>query len=149
MELVWSPFWYELDQTIVVGDIDYFYIEKDKTSFANGSATENDYEISAKIMKITHGSLGDVKAIITIGIDYTVYLSTGETIVVNAEESPGKVIDSARTSLDWTFIVTVEVIEESGISSLKRLQQTSQKDQKLIMEKRLQTYKKLLGTDDL
>lgn len=34
MNIEWEPFWYELDQSIVVGDIDFFYLTKDKSHFA-------------------------------------------------------------------------------------------------------------------
>ncbi len=38
----WKPRWYELDQSIVVGDVDLFYLSKDNLYFANGFAADND-----------------------------------------------------------------------------------------------------------
>ena len=40
MIVKWEPYWYELDQCIVVGDIDLFYLRKDNLYFANGLNSE-------------------------------------------------------------------------------------------------------------
>lgn len=44
--------WYELDQCIVVGDIDFFYL-KDEFNFADYMEKEN-YEVKAEIVSIKH-----------------------------------------------------------------------------------------------
>lgn len=76
MIVKWEPYWYELDQCIVVGDIDFFYLRKDNLYFANGLNSEcYEREVKAEILKITHPELGDIRGIITIGLDYTEQIS--------------------------------------------------------------------------
>ncbi|EMS69143.1 hypothetical protein [Ruminiclostridium cellobioparum] len=149
MILIWRPYWYELDQSIVVGDIDYFYITKDKLQFANGTVSDNDYEIKVEIQSIKHNALGEVKGIITIGLDYTIYLHDGEKIQVNAEESPGKLYGCELKIDDWNFGVSVKVIEETGVSSKYRLNTMSCREIKTINQKRLENYKRLLNDEIL
>ena len=36
MNIKWEPYWYELDQSIVIGDIDLFYLTKDNCYFSYG-----------------------------------------------------------------------------------------------------------------
>lgn len=83
--------------------------------------SEDDYEIKAEILEIKHRLFGNVKGNITIGLDYTVYLDNGDLIQVNAEESPGKITEAKCEVDDWSFEVDIRIIEESGISSKKRL----------------------------
>ncbi len=68
-------------------------------------------------MKITHPELGDVKGIITIGLDYSIYLSDGNVIIVNAEESPGKIYDSQYVVSEWGFDVQINMIEKYNMLS--------------------------------
>lgn len=93
MTVKWEPYWYELDQSVVVGDIDLFYLSKDGLSLMNGAVRKDDREVGARIERITHPELGEVRGIITIGLDYTIYLSDGTALLVDAEESPGKLYD--------------------------------------------------------
>ena len=71
MTVKWEADWYELDQCIVVGDIDLFYLTKDNLYFENGlsSSGKYEYEVKAEILKITHPELGEIRGIITIGLD--------------------------------------------------------------------------------
>lgn len=52
---------------------------------------KEDNVLKLEIFRITHPILGEVKGIITIGLDYTVYLANGEIIEVNAEENFGSI----------------------------------------------------------
>lgn len=63
----------------------------------------DDCEVKAEILKITHPELGAIKGIITIGLDYSIYLSDGNVIIVNAEETPGKIYDSRYVISGWSF----------------------------------------------
>ncbi len=144
LTVIWRPFWYELDQSIVVGDIDFFYLTKDKSQFSNGLTSEDDYEIKAEILDIKHSLLGSVKGIITIGLDYTVYLDSGDSIQVDAEESPGKITEAKYEVDDWDFEVDIRIIDESGISSRKRLNTMSKNEINALNQRRKENYKRLL-----
>ena len=149
LEIIWKPFWYELDQTIVVGDIDFFYLTKDKSLFSNGSISEDDYEIKAEILEIKHEGLGSINGIITIGLDYSVYLKNGEVIQVNAEESPGEISESKYVVKEWSFEINIRIIEETGISSQERLSTMSKCEINALSKKRIENYKRLLKLDVL
>ena len=141
MMLRWIPQWYELDWTVVVGDIDWFILSHD--TFANGIFhDEEDYPATKiKITSITHPILGDIRGIIPIGLDYTIYLSNGDILTVNAEEKPGQIYDSKYKVDDWTFAIGVEVLEENG-----RLPHYEHEYERVIArENRRNRYKALLG----
>ncbi len=145
MIVKWTPQWYELDQSIVVGDVDWFYLSEDNLSFANGLAGNDDCEVKAKISKITHPELGNVKGIITIGLDYSIYLSDGNSIIVNAEESPGDFEDSKYIVDEWDFDVQIEIIEKTGLTSMQKLKMLSQNEMKAQSQERIRRYKALLS----
>lgn len=140
----WEPGWYELDQSIVVGDIDLFYLSKDKSRFANGFAGDDDYEVRAEVLSIHHPDLGDIKGIIAIGLDYTIYLGDGGEIIVDAEECPGEIEGSQYIVNQWNFDVEINIIEETGMSSKKRLEILSTAEKKTNSLNRIQNYKRLL-----
>lgn len=149
LKIIWKPFWYELDQSIVVGDIDYFYLTKDKSTFSMDSISEDDYEIKAEILEIKNKSLRSINGIITIGLDYKVYLQNGDIIQVNAEEAPGKISGFQYTVEEWNFEVTIKVIEETGFSSQKRLVRMSMSEIKALSKMRIEVYKYLLKVSTL
>ncbi len=118
MILKWTAAWYELDQTIVVGDKAWFYLPSDenKHSFFSDLYQSNSFiRKRLEIMRITHPLLGDVWGIVTIGLDYTIYLSDGTVLEVNAEEHPGQIYDSSVVIDDWTFDVEVNVLDEADM----------------------------------
>ena len=116
MILKWTAAWYELDQTIIVGDKDWFYLLKceNSLSFANGLGYGCDIQKKLEIVRIKHPILGDVRGIVTIGLDYTVYLMNGVFMIVNAEEHPGKIRDSSIVIDNWSFDVEVNVLDETA-----------------------------------
>ena len=140
----WKPQWYELDQSIVVGDVDLFYLSKDMLYFANDFADDNDCEVKAKILSINHLELGDIKGIITIGLDYSIYLSDGNILIVNAEESPGDIENSRYFIREWDFDVQVSIIEKTGLSSKERLKMLDSVEEKVLRQERIKRYKALL-----
>ena len=106
MILKWTAAWYELDQTIIVGDKDWFYLPSDENNhfFFNELYQSNSFiRKKLDIERITHPVLGNVKGIVTIGLDYTIYLTDGTMLEVNAEENPGQIYNSSLAIDDWTF----------------------------------------------
>ena len=140
----WIPQWYELDQSIVVGDVDWFYLSKDKLYFASGFSGNDDCEVKAKISKITHPELGDIRGIITIGLDYSIYLDDGNIIIVNAEESPGDFENPEYIVNEWGFDVHINIIEKTGVTSIERLKMLSHNEMKAREQERISRYKALL-----
>ncbi|MCH5270351.1 MAG: hypothetical protein J1E83_06330 [Lachnospiraceae bacterium] len=140
----WKPQWYELDQSIVVGDVDLFYLSKDMLYFANGFADDNDCEVKAKVLSINHLELGDIKGIITLGLDYSIYLSNGNIIIVNAEESPGTIENSKYVVREWGFEVQINIIEKTGLSSKERLKMLGSNEKKVLQQECIKRYKALL-----
>ena len=48
MIVKWEPGWYELDQTVVVGDIDLFYLTDDNRYFSTGLLSSEKYSCEVK-----------------------------------------------------------------------------------------------------
>lgn len=144
MIIRWIPQWYELDQSIVVGDVDLFYLSKNNLYFANDCAEDNDCEVKAKILNISHLELGDIKGIITIGLDYSIYLNDGNVIIVNAEEFPGHIENSKYIVREWNFDVEIDIIEKTGLSSKERLKMIDSNEMKALRQERIKRYKALL-----
>lgn len=146
MIVKWEPYWYELDQCIVVGDIDLFYLRKDNLYFANGLNSElYEREVKAEIWKITHPELRDIRGIITIGLDYSIYLSDETVITVNAEENPGKIYGSHYVVSEWCFDVQIHIIEKTGLTAIERKRMYNHNEQKKRWQERVRKYKDLLG----
>ena len=136
MILKWTPYWYELDDSIIVGDIDWFCVSNNER-FANNTYGLNDVSFfQLEIIDITHSTLGKIRGIVTIGLDYTIYLNDGNVIQVNAEEQPGTIYDSNYEVHNWTFDVSVKVIAENG-----QLNNYTNHNRNELIDK----YKRLLG----
>jgi hypothetical protein len=150
LQLNWEPYWYDLDQTIIVGDKDFFYLNKEKTGFANGFATSEDKEVIAEVIKIRHQELGELKGLLAIGLSYKFYFSDGDFIQVDSEQEPGNIEFSSSLILapsTWSFIVELEVLEETGFSSQSRLESTQKPERNKIRIEREEKYKRLLNID--
>lgn len=120
MIVKWEPKWYELDQAVVVGDVDVFYLSENNSCFANGFMSDNDCEVEAEILGISHSELGAIKGIITLGLDYSIYLCDGNEIIINAEEYPGDIKNSTYVINEWSFDVQIRIIKKTGLSSKGR-----------------------------
>ena len=148
MKVIWTAEWYELDQTIIVGDEDYFYLHKRKNSFSNDFGSTHDREVHMKITEISHKDLGNIKGIDTEGLAYKIYLMDGRVLEVDAEESIGEIFYPEGIEVkNWTFTVEVEGMKETGESSFSRLQSMSKKDVKRMNEERTKRYKRLLALE--
>ena len=100
--------WYELAQTITVGEMQeiHFFKDVEPLTFYCGlwypkKAICRNY----KIEQIIHPVLGNIQSINTRGLDYTITLITGEQLTVNAEEEPGKVYNYHIQPESWVFNV--------------------------------------------
>lgn len=143
MIVEWIPKWYELDQCIVTGDVDLFYLTDDNR-FADGF-DEDAYELKAEIVSINHAQLGRVKGIITIGLDYTIYLWDGRVLYVNAEEEPGEIENGTFDIKEWKFDVDIKIVEKTDLTQSERFRMMEQADRRLLHKQLIEKYKMLLG----
>ena len=126
LKAVWLPFWYELDQSIQVGVTDEFLFFKtlpdwmkeklevvdnrdfDVTFFCG--FYEDTYETyQAKIISIYHPELGKIEKIDANGLSYTITLSDGGILKVEAEETPGIIENNFNQIENWIIEVKLEV----------------------------------------
>lgn len=142
MIVEWTPKWYELDQCIVTGDVDLFYLTSEKCFADDFDRDAN--ELKAEIISINHTRLGRIKGIITIGLDYTIYLWDGRVLYVNAEEEPGKIVNETIDIEEWTFEVEIKVLERTGFTLGERVQMMNPSERKSLHNKLVEKYKRLL-----
>lgn len=121
IKVVWKPYWYELDQSLIVGEKLKYYLTEDKLYIANGGATDDDIEIEAIITKIYHSELGELLKVDTKGLSYRFYLANGDLVNVDAEENPGEPDYDNFKVTNWDLSVTLEDVVETGLSSKERL----------------------------
>ncbi len=127
---IWTPGWYELDQTLVLGERQkYWFFQNpptrskrdqhpsadDELVFYNQlDSTKNCCVRYAKIVEMIHPQLGALMRIDTDGLDYIFYPVAGEEVIVNAEEDPGSIYDSNGTAeiSDWSVFVKLTDVSE-------------------------------------
>lgn len=118
---IWFPFWYELDQSIAVGqsaDFDFFrsppdYVAHDGLAvFYHGDWQEKCRSLydrkRRRIVNIEHPVLGSIRRIVTDGLDYTFTMADGRILKVEAEETPGLVYEWPESIGDWRIFVDME-----------------------------------------
>ncbi|WP_316569338.1 hypothetical protein [Neobacillus sp. YIM B06451] len=150
MILTWQPNWYELDQTIIIGDTDYFYLDKDEKTFANDLVSSEDKEVRGEIIQITHRELGERLGVLTIGLSYKFFLKDGTFIQVDAEENIGEIEYPNDIKVnDWILNVELNVLEVTGLSSLERSKRTMKHERLRLEKERRERYKRLLNIDKL
>ncbi|RDU37175.1 hypothetical protein DRW41_10875 [Neobacillus piezotolerans] len=150
MILTWKPNWYELDQPVIIGDIDYFYLDKGEKMFVNDLVSSEDKEVCGEIIQITHRELGELLGILTIGLSYKFFLKDGTFFQVDAEENPGQIEHPNNIKVnDWIFNVELNVYEETGLSSLERTKRTMKHERLRLEKERREKYKRLLNIDYL
>lgn len=142
MIVEWTPKWYELDQCIVAGDVDLYYLINERYFADDFDRDAN--ELKAEIISINHTRLGRIKGIITIGLDYTIYLWDGRVLYVNAEEEPGKIVNETIDIEEWTFEVEIKVLERTGFTLGERVQMMNPSERKSLHNKLVEKYKRLL-----
>ena len=119
---LWSPGWYELDQTLVVGEQKRFLFfqsnpsqeeigplpdDVDLVFFNQLDSSANSEVRFMKILEILHPQLGLLSRIDTDGMDYIFSPIDGNEIVVNAEEEPGTTYEEDLDVNDWSVVVTL------------------------------------------
>jgi hypothetical protein len=112
---IWQAAWYELDQPIKLGLKEIFWLteENDVLKFHTGFAGDKGIkEIKGEILKIKHRIIGEVSEIDAEGLSYTIKLISGQEIIVEAEESPGKIENDyiLDDKDNWKFEVTIKPI---------------------------------------
>jgi len=110
MKCIYKFAWYELDQAIYVGEESEFYFFKNSSPycFYNGLLKNGKYELKRCLIKeISHPDLGSIQEINTEGLDYTITLTNGESLKVEAEESPGEVYGYPIKPKNWEFEIDV------------------------------------------
>lgn len=123
---LWKPAWHQLDQTLVV-DLRqryFFYPAESETPpsrfavsadlfFYNGVDVATESEIRfAKILKIEHETIGEILRVDTFGLDYILFPTIGEEVVIDAEEDPGLVLSGGSSVEDWSLRVTLAEVSE-------------------------------------
>jgi len=150
MRISWKPAWYELDQTIVRGDTDYFYLSKDGSIFTSDMHCSEDMEVYGEVLEILHPELGAVCGIVAEGLNYRIYIDMTNFIQIDAEESPGKVEYPTDCSIsDWNFEIEFNIHEVTGFSSEERMNGLTDEDILITRRKRSEKYKSLLGIQHL
>lgn len=121
---LWTPGWYELDQSLIVGQNQRFWFfqtppldERDEpidlVFFNQMSSSANSQVRYARVLDIEHAELGPLQRIDTDGLDYIFYPIEGNEVVVNAEEEPGSIYDGEDLKVtDWSVLVTLADVSE-------------------------------------
>ena len=116
---LWSPGWYKLDQSLIVGQRQKFWFFAKPPSdddqpfvdfmFFNQMTTSANAQIRYAVVRdIEHAELGPLQRVDTEGLDYIFYPVDGTGYVVNAEEKPGAIYDEKELVInDWSVIVTL------------------------------------------
>ena len=127
MKAVWTPSWYELDQSIAVGAQDKFWFFQDNPSLElTGDSVEqvdlvffnqldsacNSEVRFAHVEEIHHEVLGALQRVDTDGLDYVFKLANGDEVMVNAEEEPGQTYDDDLQIENWSVIVMLKEVSE-------------------------------------
>lgn len=143
---LWVPGWYELDQTLVLGQRQklWFFITPPNDALNNdmsindpsGSdasdngptpdfvffnqldSTTNCQIRFATVVEMLHPQIGPLQRIDTDGCDYLFFPVDGEEIVVNAEEEPGQVYDDRLTIDQWVVNVTLEEVSDPVVDAV-------------------------------
>ena len=113
--VLWRQAWYDLDQSLTVGDIGYFDIIKVDKSWKFGSLLNKGGEkIKLSILKISNSDLGTITRIDATGLSYKFWTNDFHYFQVEAEENPGMIeqgLNEPRHLKDLDFLVEVEAME--------------------------------------
>jgi hypothetical protein len=128
--VAWVPGWYELDPPLGVGLTDEFAFWREVPVSLRGPEQlvlyntlwhpEDALVARGTITAIRHPELGEVRKVDTRGLDYTITLTDGTKLLVNAEEEPGKLfervgeqwVESSRVVTAWRFVVEFASLSE-------------------------------------
>ncbi len=144
---LWSPGWYELDQTLVAGQrsrLCFFKQLPDWAQIAHGKpnhepvidwvfynqlyVADDCWQQEVTIAEIFHPQLGLLSKVDTHGLDYIFFPVNGQEVVVDAEEAPGVVVhgnDLTSQIEDWSvYVKLVDWELDSGPFNLSSIDQT-------------------------
>ncbi len=123
---VWTPGWYELDQSLVLGERQkYWFFQTppdeiiptdepvDFVFYNQLDSNKNCVVRYAKILEMSHPQLGPLLRIDTDGLDYIFFPVEGDEVVVNAEEEPGMTYDGGPEVKDWSVRVKLGEVSET------------------------------------
>ncbi|HMO14089.1 MAG TPA: hypothetical protein PKD64_00500 [Pirellulaceae bacterium] len=121
---LWTPGWYELDQSLEVNvtsrfwffqsaPSDYPEVERYDFVFFNQLASGSNMQVrEATIVSMIHPQLGQIKKIDAGGLDYIFFRLAAPEVVVNAEEDPGTIYDAPIIITDWSVAVELANVSE-------------------------------------
>ena len=125
-DAIWTPGWYELDQTLVLGQRQKFWffetapdsmsaenqLQAELVFFNKTDTSENCVARYARIDEMCHAQLGAVLRVDADGLDYIFTPVEGEEVIVNAEEEPGQAYDLGESISDWSLHVKLSEVSE-------------------------------------
>lgn len=121
---IWTPGWYEMDQSLAVGIKQKFCFFREMPQsefmgepidlvFYNQLDSDcNSLVRFAHVVEIYHDQLGQLTHIDTDGLDYIFVTAEGTDVVVNAEEEPGSTYNSDLDIEDWSVLVTLDHVSD-------------------------------------
>src|SRR5260370_5221317 len=120
-QAIWFPFWYELDQSLELGKTGNFLFFREPPSTLPGVTvpvfycgdlrlTDSCYSAEKRILQINHPILGQIERIDAKGLCYTLRMTDGRELKVQAEESPGQIINSGLRVADCRIYVEIEQV---------------------------------------
>jgi hypothetical protein len=123
---LWTPGWYELDQTLVLGERQKYWFfneppeecvkpgdDVDLVFYNQLDSSKNCVVRYARIAEMVHPQLGQLLRVDTDGLDYIFFPVEGEEIVVNAEEEPGSIYNGGQQIDDWSVLVKLTEVSET------------------------------------
>ena len=113
---------YELDQPLKIGEVGEFsfFIDPDTATAPpdrlyegllwvfHNTLGQDFVSLRCSIQRIWHPELGFVREIETKGLDYRIVLIDGTVVTVEAEESPGLILEGGQSVTDWLFLVDIK-----------------------------------------
>ncbi len=121
---LWTPSWYELDQSLETGvtsrfwffqsaPCDYPEVERYNFVFFNQLSSASNVQVrEARVVQMKHAKLGPIQKIDAGGLDYIFFPVEGKEVIVNAEEDPGTVYDAPLIITDWSIQVELADVSE-------------------------------------
>lgn len=120
---IWSPAWYGEDQPIAAGREDCLWFTIDSTDplrFATGGTRERDYPMRARVDRMCHATLGEIRDIEFKWGTYVFHLAAGESIHVDAEQTPGSVEGIHEHVEDWRVWVNLTPLADEIADTLAK-----------------------------
>ena len=146
---IWIPAWYELDQSIVVNDRDVFFFQMNcnPLRFSNFASDEPIFEAEATVVGIRHEMLGELRAILAEGLDYSLIRADGLRLHLDAEENPGHLQEMGGTLEPAQFLIELADVDPLAPADTRALSGLSPEKLRMLHEERQVRWAKLLGSE--